>query len=241
MSDGEPSDSAPQEPTARERNRAEVMAQVMAAGRRELAEHGADGLSLRAVAREIGMVSSAVYRYVASRDELLTLLIIESYNAVGLAAERASATEGTAAERFVAIASAVRDWARENPHEYALLHGSPVPGYRAPQVTVIPGIRVPTAMLALLIEEYAAGRVSAPPEGEDPPVSPELSRQLDVVRDHFGVDVPDDVLLRGMSAWTQVYGLISFELFGQFANTFEPADDFMGYQFSLAATRVGIA
>jgi len=62
----------PREPGVRERNRAEVMAQIMAAGRRELAEHGADGLSLRAVAREIGMVSSAVYRYVASRDELLT-------------------------------------------------------------------------------------------------------------------------------------------------------------------------
>lgn len=228
-------------PGKRERNRAEVMAQIMAAGRRELAEHGADGLSLRAVAREIGMVSSAVYRYVASRDELLTLLIIESYNAVGLAAERAVDSGGTAAERFVAVARAILEWSRAHPHEFALLHGSPVPGYRAPEDTVIPGTRVPTAMLGLLIEEYAEGRVPPPPPELDPPVSAELSGQLDVVRGFFGVEIPDGVLLRGMSAWTQVYGLIGFELFGQFKNTFEPADDFLDYQFQLAAARIGFA
>lgn len=228
-------------PGKRERNRAEVMAQIMAAGRRELAEHGADGLSLRAVAREIGMVSSAVYRYVASRDELLTLLIIESYNAVGLAAERAVDSGGTGAQRFVAVARAILEWGRAHPHEFALLHGSPVPGYRAPEDTVIPGTRVPTAMLGLLIEEYAAGRVSPPPPELDPPVTAELSGQLDIVRGFFGVEVPDGVLLRGMSAWTQVYGLIGFELFGQFKNTFEPADDFLDYQFQLAAARVGFA
>ena len=236
MSEAEPTGGRTQ--GVRERNRAEVMAQIMAAGRHELAEHGADGLSLRAVAREIGMVSSAVYRYVASRDELLTLLIIESYNAVGVAVEHAAKSGGSAAERFVAIAVAVREWGRAHPHEYALLHGSPVPGYSAPEDTVTPGTRVPTAMLGLLIEEYAAGRVS-PPAEDCPPVSPELSRQLDVVRDFFGVQVPDEVLLRGIAAWTQVYGLISFELFGQFASTFEPATDLMEFQFALAAARVG--
>ncbi|MCK0110590.1 TetR/AcrR family transcriptional regulator [Ornithinimicrobium sp. F0845] len=229
------------EPGVRERNRAEVMAQIMAAGRRELAEHGADGLSLRAVAREIGMVSSAVYRYVASRDELLTLLIIESYDAVGLAVERAAEGEGTAAERFVAMAAAIRGWGREHPHEFALLHGSPVPGYRAPDDTIAPGTRVPAAMMGLLIEEYAAGRVSPPLAGEDAPISAALSAQLDIVRAFFGTEVPDAVLLRGIAAWTQVYGLISFELFGQFRNTFEPADDLMDHQFALAAARVGIA
>jgi len=213
---------------------------VLATARAQLERDGTRQLSLRAVAREIGMVSSAVYRYVASRDELLTLLIIESYNAVGLAAERAADAGGSAAERFVAIARAVRDWACAHPHEFALVHGSPVPGYRAPEDTVIPGTRVPTAMLGLLIEEYAAGRVSEPPVEQVPAVSQELSEQLDVVRGFFGVEVPDAVLLRGIAAWTQVYGLISFELFGQFANTFEPADDLMEHQFALAAARVGL-
>ncbi|WP_109472639.1 TetR/AcrR family transcriptional regulator [Ornithinimicrobium cavernae] len=225
---------------ARERARAEVMAQIMAAGRRELAEHGADGLSLRAVAREIGMVSSAVYRYVAGRDELLTLLIIESYDAVGAAAERASARGGSAAERFVAIASAVREWGREHPHEYALLYGSPVPGYRAPDDTIASGTRVPAAMIRLLIEEYAAGRLSVPVAEDAPPVGAALSAQCGTVREFFGADLPDELVLLGIGAWTQVYGLISFELFGQLHNTFEPADDLMEHQFATVASRVGI-
>lgn len=229
-------------PGTRERNRAEVMAQIMAAGRRELAERGADGLSLRAVAREIGMVSSAVYRYVASRDELLTLLIIESYDAIGLAAERAVDGGGTAQERFVAVASAIRAWARAHPHEYALIHGSPVPGYQAPEATVAPGTRVPSVLLGLLIEEYAVGRLSLPAPEISPPVSEELSEQLNVVRGFFGVEVPDLVLLRGIGAWAQVYGLISFELFGQYANTFEPtADALMDHQFAAVAAGIGFS
>ena len=226
-------------PGARERARAEVMAQIMAAGRRELAEHGADGLSLRAVAREVGMVSSAVYRYVASRDELLTLLIIESYEAVGVAAERAGARPGTALQRFVAIANAVRDWGRAHPHEYALLYGSPVPGYRAPQDTITPGTRIPGAMIGLLVGEYAEGRVRAPLSSERPPVSESLSSQCAQVRDFFGADLPDELVLDGIAAWTQVFGLIDFEIFGRLNNTFEPADDLMEHQFALAAARVG--
>ena len=67
----------------RERARAEITAEITAEARRQLAVDGATGLSLRAVARELGMVSSGIYRYVASRDELLTLLIIEAYDALG--------------------------------------------------------------------------------------------------------------------------------------------------------------
>ena len=62
---------------------------ILDAGRRRLASDGATGLSLRAVARDVGMVSSAVYRYVPNRDALLTALIIESYDALGAAAEEA--------------------------------------------------------------------------------------------------------------------------------------------------------
>src|SRR5215470_9097552 len=79
--------------TARERARAEITREILAAGRRHLATEGAAGLSLRAIARDLGMASSAVYRYVASRDDLLTRLIIEAYDSLGAAAEAAEAAE----------------------------------------------------------------------------------------------------------------------------------------------------
>ncbi|MGW4791617.1 TetR/AcrR family transcriptional regulator, partial [Nonomuraea sp. NPDC004297] len=120
--------------TARERVRAELTKEITDIARRQLATEGAGGLSLRAVAREMGMVSSAIYRYFPSRDDLLTALIIDSYNALGEAVERAEATvpRDDHLARWLAACGAVRDWGVAHPHEYALIYGSPVPGYQAP-------------------------------------------------------------------------------------------------------------
>src|SRR5688500_20157242 len=99
-------------PTVRERVRAELTAEITAAARRQLAEVGAAGLSLRAVAREVGMASSAVYRYFASRDELLTRLITDGYDALGAAAEAADDPSAAPRERWLAVGRAVRPSAR---------------------------------------------------------------------------------------------------------------------------------
>src|SRR3954464_15163711 len=105
--------------TARERARAELTQEIKDEARRQLAEVGAHGLSLRAVARELGMVSSALYRYFPSRDRLLTELIVDAYDSVGEAAE--SALEGAAdagpVQRWIAVCEAVREWALAHPHE----------------------------------------------------------------------------------------------------------------------------
>src|SRR3954463_9000324 len=128
--------------TARERARAELTAEITELARAQLATVGAAGLSLRAVARELGMASSAMYRYFPSRDDLLTRLIIEGYDALGTAAEDADDPTAPPPDRWLAVCRAVRDWARAHPHEYALLYGSPVPGYAAPRDTVPAAIRV---------------------------------------------------------------------------------------------------
>src|SRR3954464_5371109 len=103
---------------ARERVRAELTAEITDAARRQLADVGAAALSLRAVAREVGMVSSAVYRYFPSRDELLTRLIIDGYDALGAAAEGADLPSAPPLERWLSVCRAVRAWALAHPHEY---------------------------------------------------------------------------------------------------------------------------
>src|SRR5215207_9080182 len=110
-------------PTARERVRAELTTEITDAARRQLAEVGAAALSLRAVARELGMASSAVYRYFPSRDDLLTRLIIEGYDALGAAAEAADDPADPPLDRWLAVCRTVRRWALAHPHEYALLYG----------------------------------------------------------------------------------------------------------------------
>src|SRR5690349_14669400 len=130
--------------TARQRARAELTREIKEAARRQLAETGAPQLSLRAVARELGLASSALYRYFPSRDDLLTALIIDAYGALGDQLEKISSGPDPTSprDRWRALCGTVRDWAREHPHEYALVYGTPVPGYQAPQATIAPAVRV---------------------------------------------------------------------------------------------------
>jgi AcrR family transcriptional regulator len=228
--------------TARERARAELTREIKGEARRQLAAHGAQGLSLRAVARELGMVSSALYRYFPSRDELLTALIIDAYDALGEATEAASAGRPAAdvRGRWRAACHAVRNWARAHPHEYALIYGSPVPGYRAPAATIDSAIRVVRVLGGLLADAWPDGRDARGPVPPAPdlwpapphalrPLPPELAEQAAVVADAIAPGVPGTMITRGLIAWTQLFGMISFELFGQLVGSIDPADAFFGY------------
>jgi len=228
--------------TARERARAELTREIKEEARRQLATQGAAGLSLRAVARELGMVSSALYRYFRSRDELLTALIIDAYDALGAAAEEASSGRPAAdvRGRWRAVCTAVRDWARANPHEYALIYGSPVPGYQAPQTTIASAIRVARVMGGILADAQAGtGRAAA--RRREGPLPPQLARQVAIVAEAIAPGVDDGALTRGLIAWTQLFGMISFELFGQFVGSLDPAEEFFGYTLERMADYIGLA
>ncbi|WP_205856340.1 TetR/AcrR family transcriptional regulator, partial [Phytoactinopolyspora endophytica] len=110
----------------RERVRRELIREIKDVARQHLADHGADGLSVRAVTRELGMASSAVYRYFPSRDALLTALITDAYEGIGRAANVAEAAvaRDDFLGRWLAVFRAVREWAHQHPHEYALIYGS---------------------------------------------------------------------------------------------------------------------
>lgn len=175
---------------------------------------GAAGLSLRAIARDLGLVSSAVYRYVASRDDLLTLLLVDAYaelaDAVDAAADPAS---GDWAQRMILMAHAVRDWAIDQPARWALLYGSPVPGYRAPaELTVGPGTRVIATLFGVIADGIRAGDIANPKGSAPAPVSADLDR----VRDEFGFDGGDPVLLKCFLVWATLVGAVSLEVFGQY-------------------------
>jgi AcrR family transcriptional regulator len=219
--------------TARERARAELAREIKDTARAQLGRVGADGLSLRAVARELGMVSSALYRYFPSRDELLTALITDSYDALGAAAEAADRPGAEPRRRWASVCHAVRDWARAHPREYALIYGSPVPGYRAPETTVTPAARVPLVLLGVLA---AAG----PPATELPEPQSGLAQQLRSLSDTLPVELPQTVLARALIAWTQLFGMTSFELFGQLVGNVDPSDEFFDHAVAEMADFVGL-
>ncbi|MBP2325635.1 AcrR family transcriptional regulator [Kibdelosporangium banguiense] len=219
--------------TARDRARAELTQEIKNEARRQLAVDGAQKLSLRSVARELGMVSSALYRYFPSRDELLTALIIDAYNALGEAAETAVAS-GSPRERWRRACHAVRDWARANPHEYALIYGSPIPGYVAPQDTVVSAARVPLAMVGILRE------VELKPVFDGPPLTGGLAGQLRVLGVQIAPELSPETLNRLLVVWTQLFGMISFELFGQLVGSVDPADEFFDHTVGQFCDFVGL-
>ncbi|MFF0723963.1 TetR/AcrR family transcriptional regulator [Streptomyces sp. NPDC004134] len=217
---------------ARERARTEIAESIKAEARRQLADAGAARLSLRAVARELGMVSSALYRYYPCRDDLLTALIIDAYDAVGAAVERAVAAAPAAdpVVRWTAACQAVRRWGLAHPHEYALLYGSPVPGYAAPETTTAHASRVARALVGVAEDADDAGLLH-----------PATVESADVLRDaerlvrRLDVRLPPAAMARLVAAWSQLFGLVGFEVFGQFHEVVHAREEF----FERAAADLG--
>ena len=188
---------------------------------------------IKAVAREVGMVSSAVYRYYPSRDDLLTALIVDAYDAVGEAAEQADAACDRADlfGRAMATFRAIRAWAVANPQEYALVYGSPVPGYAAPTDTIDPAARVAVVMLQIMVDGVASGAL-----GETGSISTTRVVRSDFagLRHAFATSVPDDLVSLALLAWTNLFGSISFELFGHFHNIIHDDEGFFDLQMGRA-------
>lgn len=196
----------------RQEARNRIEAQIVQVGRRHLVTDGAAGLSLRAIARDLGMVSSAVYRYVASRDDLLTLLLVDAYDDLADAVD-AAARAGDWDHRLVALARAARAWAVDQPARWALLYGSPVPGYHAPpELTVGPGTRVIATLLSIVADGVRSGAVGSPDDSMGEPISSDF----DGIRAEFAFPGGDRLMLACLSTWATVVGAISLEVFGQY-------------------------
>ncbi|MDA2893534.1 TetR/AcrR family transcriptional regulator [Mycolicibacterium sp. BiH015] len=198
----------------RQESRDRIERQIIELGRRHLVTEGAAGLSLRAIARDLGMVSSAVYRYVGSRDELLTLLLVDAYTELAESVEAArDARSGGWRDRLAAMAHAARSWAVRHPARWALLYGSPVPGYHAPRdKTVEPGTRVVGALFGVIAEGIAAGDVAM----SNSVVPKQLSTDFDGLRAEFDFPGGDGVVGGCLALWAAVIGAISLEVFGQY-------------------------
>ncbi len=217
----------------RQESRDRIERRIVELGRHQLISEGAAGLSLRAIARELGMVSSAVYRYVASRDELLTLLLVDAYTELADAVERARPETGTWREHLTAIGRAARRWALSQPASWALLYGSPVPGYHAPRDrTVGPGTRVVGMVFAAVSLGIADGDIPDP-KGF---VAPHFSRDLAALRSEYDLPAGDVAATRCLTVWATLIGAISLEVFGQYgADTFSDPAEVFDTQMALIA------
>jgi AcrR family transcriptional regulator len=222
-------------PTPRERARLAAVDDIKRIARRQLAEGGVGALSLREIAKEMGLVSSAVYRYVPSRDALLTGLISDAYNRLGATAEAADAAHprDDLAGRWRALARSLRDWARAHPTDYALVYGPPVPGYEAPPETYAPAQR----WLEIMIDVLARAGSTAPD-----PADPTVRDLLAGLRDRRSPGSHLGGVAAGLGAWTQLHGLVALEIHGQLAFVLpDDAGDFFRHCVERQIRELGLA
>jgi AcrR family transcriptional regulator len=206
-----PARPAPEPPTMRERYRAQVRGEVKQAALRQLAESGAAGLSVSAIGKQLGVSGPALYRYFASRDELLTELVIDAYHDLADAL-RAAAGQPAGPEpraRFEALARAYRSWALAQPHRYRLLFEPPLPGYDAHAQRLVDASQAAMSQLLGALRELG-DRTAPPPQP--------LAAQLTAWAQAHDPGTGPAAALRAVLIWSRLHGLVSLEIAGNFAS-----------------------
>jgi len=202
-------------PSLRQRRRAAATHEILDAAERQIAEHGPAALSVRAVARSLGMTVQALYHYFPSRDDLVTALIAKAYDALAEAVRTAvnAAVDESPVERVVIATEEYRRWAVANPERFQLLYGTPLRYYEAPaDGPTTPALR---RMSAIFEREMFAGFTAEQLAAVDAPgLSPEFLAYLDQLPPTGEQELPPPVTALVMSAWGHMHGLVVLEVFG---------------------------
>ncbi|XKK60689.1 TetR/AcrR family transcriptional regulator [Streptomyces sp. ARC32] len=206
--------SAPR--SLRERRRAAAVKEILAAAEAQIAENGAAALSLRAVARSLGMSVQALYHYFPSRDNLVTALVTKAYENLAEAVQHAvdTAPETPGMPRLVVAAEAYRQWAVDHPERFQLAYGAPLRHYAAPAEgsSTLVVRRMDRIFTDALLSGLTTAQLAA---AEDPAPSPALSRHVErnLSPDALGA-LPPPVVCLLLGVWGHMHGLVVLEVFG---------------------------
>ncbi|HEU5110771.1 MAG TPA: TetR/AcrR family transcriptional regulator [Micromonosporaceae bacterium] len=205
-------------PTRRERLRAATVHEIKAAARGMLVAGGSQAISLRAIAREMGMTAPAIYRYFPSLEALISDLVEDLFDELrGEVVAARDAEPNGELERMVAMARAFRRWSVGHPAEFALLFGNPVPGVAALEDNCFMPEHGGARFGAVFLDTFAAlwhkAPFRTPPPGM---ISEELAGSLLPYGQHHEdhTELPVEVIYLYLSGWTRLYGLVALEVFG---------------------------
>jgi AcrR family transcriptional regulator len=212
-------------PTRRAEHRQATIDEIKTQARRQLAEQGPGALSLRAIARQMRTASSALYRYFASYDELISALCVDAYDSLAdaLTAARDTRPADDHAGRWWAICQAYRRWSLDHPADFALIFGTPVPGYQAPAQVTGPAAgrstAVPLTVYAAAVQAGAADpdRTQIPATLHTGPLLPDLLADV-------AADYPPRLAGIALTAYTSLLGHLVAEIFGSLTQLIPDTD-----------------
>ncbi|WP_242613929.1 TetR/AcrR family transcriptional regulator [Actinomadura roseirufa] len=220
--------------TRRERLRAETSQEIKTVALTLMATGGPGAISLRAIAREMGMTANAIYGYFATRDELVTTLINDVHTSllVALEAARDARPADDAAGRIHAWALAYREWAVANPEGFRLIYGDPVPGYQVPEGGAAPEAehRTCAGLTGLIALAWPRAGRHQPDGYQWSDFDDEL---VSTVREEFPGLPPAGVAL-AVRLWGRMHGLVTLEVYGHLrGQTHDPARIYHDETFDL--------
>lgn len=218
-----------------------MMETIKLVARKQMAAEGTSALSLRAIAREMEVTAPALYRYFPNRDELITALILDAYNALAdsLAASDKHSESGNYAARMRAVLLAYRAWALQHPTDFQLIFGNPIPNYEAPAEVTLPAARRNfETFIRILSEALEAGMLRL--SSDNAQVPPAVEPYLQAVAQHEGYTVPLYMIYIATVGWSRIHGMIMLELFDHTQPIVGDTEAFYRYEIeSLIGTMFG--
>lgn len=214
---------------------------IKAAAHHQMAEHGTAGLTLRGIARELGVTAPAIYNYFPRLDDLITALIIDAFTDLGQAMQAADSAEPAAppADRAMAQCLAYRSWAIAHPVDFQLIYGNPIPGYLAPADITIPLARRPfLGLFACFLEAHQAGDLQIPAAYVDVPA--ETHHAISAWKQLSGIEMPDALLALLLSGWARIHGLVMLELFNHIQPLVGAGEAFYRYELEAFLRQLGL-
>lgn len=211
------------------------------AARQLMAEEGTNGLSIRGIAKVIDLTPPAIYHYFNSLDELTTALIAENFNALADALEQASANSAakTAGSRLFDVALAYRQWSVENPIDFQLIYGNPIPGYVAPREATVPAVvRTFVVAVSLFEEALQTGELVPVAPYNVVPAAVEARIQELIDESHYPIAIISMYLT--FVLWTQIHGLIYLEIYNHIQHNVGDVDVFYRAQMTGMLTTMGL-
>lgn len=239
-------------PTRRERVRATTMEEITATARRLLVEQGPDAVSLRAIAREMGMTAPGLYRYYDSRDQLLRHVIGEIFRelsagirrAIDAAAPPLAQGDGDVraklTRKLVAACREFRRWALTHKDEFTLLFGVPMPGLHydgSHDIAEQCAMEFAGTFYALFLDLWTQLPFPVPADAE---IDPVLRPQLEKFREKFGTRAPDGAILVFLRCWVLLYGAMAMEVFGHLDFALDDSAPMFEITLSELAAKVGL-
>jgi AcrR family transcriptional regulator len=215
---------------------------IKAIARQQMIAHGTAGISLRGIARDMGITAPAIYNYYPRLDDLITALLVDAFNGLADSIDSAITSAGTHREQLLQGSNAYRSWANANKADFQLIYGNPIPNYEAPREVTVPlATRPLVSFYRVMMEAYQANRLNIPPEYASVPKSIE-----DYVSDFLypqypqTMEMPMSLYYLMTVLWTRIHGTVMLEIFGHLEPSLGDVDIFFEQEIGIFLNRLGL-